>query len=196
MCSITEIKRRADIRDVWAALGGGKLRGSRGQAFWRRGDGYNVAIHAGRGTWHDFVSGEGGDVIALVETVRQCDFKAAVQWLADHLGVNLSPVPGRRATPRDTDWASDLRSARWWRIAARACAETLLESLPDYGPERRGLMSLINDISLGPASLVSEFRHWRQENPRLTWALVRAGRLSDARLQRRLARWLMERERG
>ncbi len=103
MASIAEIKARANIQHVWAALGGGELRGNRGQAFWRGGDGYSVALDPKRGLWHDFVAGEGGDVIALVEQVRECDFKAAAAWLADFTGMDLSGSPRRSDHRPDTE---------------------------------------------------------------------------------------------
>ena len=56
--NIAEIKRRADIRDVWSALGGPELRGNRGQAFWRGGDGYSVALDFEKGLWHDHRDGD------------------------------------------------------------------------------------------------------------------------------------------
>jgi hypothetical protein len=73
----------ADVRilDVWGALGGNDLRRGRGRAFWRNGDGFNVSLDAKRGLWHDFVTGEGGGVAALVQAARGCDRREALQWL-------------------------------------------------------------------------------------------------------------------
>jgi hypothetical protein len=190
MASIAEIKRRADIRDVWAALGGGKLRGSRGQAFWRGGDGYSVALDPNRGLWHDFVAGEGGDVIALVEQVRECDFKAAAAWLAEFTGTDLSGSPRRSDYRPDTDWAADLRWAIWWARGAELYAEWVLEELPCWSSHRRGPTVLLQTIRLGDAVLVNEYREWRRRNPKLAAAIAHAGQRSDARLQRRLALWL------
>lgn len=33
-----------DILDVWNAAGDGQLRGRRGQAFWRNGNGWNISL--------------------------------------------------------------------------------------------------------------------------------------------------------
>lgn len=190
MASIAEIKARANIQHVWAALGGGELRGNRGQAFWRGGDGYSVALDPKRGLWHDFVAGEGGDVIALVEQVRECDFKAAAAWLADFTGMDLSGSPRRSDHRPDTDWATDLRSATWWGRTAEMLAEQALEELPSWSSQRRGPTVLLQTLRLGDAVLVNEYREWRRRNPKFAAAMVHAGQRSEARLQRRLALWL------
>jgi hypothetical protein len=187
--NITEIKRRADIREVWSALGGGKLRRGRGQAFWRDGDGYSVSLDSSKGLWHDFVTGEGGDVVELVRAVRQCGFLDAAEWLASHTGVRISTLI--RCDGEDgTDWATDLKWAMWWRIAAEMLTEQALEELPYWHPERRGLTSLLRVVRLGDAALVNEYREWRRRDPELTSGMCHAGRRSDARTQRKLAIWL------
>jgi hypothetical protein len=191
---ISEIKARADIQDVWAALSGGKLRANRGQAFWRGGTGYNVALYPSTGTWHDFVSGAGGDVVELVRSVRACDFREALEWLADFTGVSKA---SRNMTsfPRDpdTDWPTDLEWATYWKIAAEALAEQALRELPPWDLERRDLTKLLTTIRLGDAALVNEYRAWRERQPVMTTAMARAGQRSDARLQKRLALWLRRR---
>jgi len=58
------------ILAVWHALSGGELRGRRGVAFWRGGDGYSVSLNPERGTWYDFRDGIGGGVLALVENPK------------------------------------------------------------------------------------------------------------------------------
>lgn len=188
MVNIAEIKRRAGILDVWAASGGPELRGNRGPAFWRQGTGYNVALDAQRGLWHDFVTGDGGDVITLVQTVRQCSFLEAVEWLARHTGVAVSTWI-RRAEDT-TNWREDLEAATWWRITAVVLAEDTLASLSSYDPDRRSLTALLQTVRLGDAALVEEYRQWRKRLPQLTADMTRAGQRSDARIQRRLALWI------
>lgn len=87
------------ILQVWYALGGGELRGNRGQAFWRCGDGYSVSLKAERGTWYDFRDGRGGGVLALVQTVLHCDRPVALAWLETNCGLDgrvaLSPEQRR-----------------------------------------------------------------------------------------------------
>jgi hypothetical protein len=189
MGSLAEIKAAANIGAVWSALGGGKLHGNRSQAFWRNGDGYSVAIDADKGVWFDHASGVGGDVVELVRTVQQCTFADALKWLADLAGISVSST--RRYDEKiDTDWNADLRRAIYWRAASRLLCEWELERMSPTDPERRGLTRLLSTIRLGDAALVAEYRAWRQHDPRMTTALVRCGRLHDARLQRRLALWI------
>src|SRR5262249_36620301 len=90
MFRIAEIKANTNILSVWAALGGGELRGGRGRAFWRQGDGFSVSLDREKQVWYDFVAGCGGDVVALVQTVRQCGFLEAAEWLAAHTGMRVS----------------------------------------------------------------------------------------------------------
>jgi hypothetical protein len=153
-----EIKGRANICEVWAALGGGKLRRLRGRAFWRSGDGFNVAINTRRGTWHDFVSGDGGDVIDLVRAVQACGFSEACEWLSRHTGVPFSQGNRAAAISTDTDWPIDLRWATWWKITAEMLAEWALEVLPPWHSERPGLTELLSTIRIGDAALVNEYR--------------------------------------
>jgi hypothetical protein len=142
---IAEIKQRADIRDVWTTLGGGKLRHNRGQAWWRGGNGYNVALYPQTDTWHDFATGDGGDVIALVQAVRQCGFREALEWLARFAGLSFREDNSNRGEVH-TDWATDLRWATWWRICAEILAERALEELPPWHPDRRDLTALLRTI--------------------------------------------------
>jgi hypothetical protein len=183
--------RRADIRGVWAALGGGELRGNRGQAFWRGGDGFNVALYLHTGTWHDFVSGDGGDVIALVEMVQGCDFKQACAWLARLVGVEISePVHRDRTRRPDADWQADLQWALWWKAGAESLAEEILRELPSWSRYRFCLTTFLQSLRAGEATLVGAYRDWRKRSPQLTAALSRWGRLDDAQMQRRLALWI------
>jgi hypothetical protein len=190
--NLTEIARRTDIRDVWGALGGAELRGTRGRAWWRSGDGFSVSLDARRSLWYDFVAGEGGDVIALVQRVRECDFKAAAAWLADYAGV--AAVEDRRPADRTAaqDWRTDLEWAAWWGRAAEMLAEDALAALPSWHAARALLTALLATIRLGDASLVAEYRASRKRHPELTRAIALAGQRSDARLQRKLAQWIRE----
>jgi hypothetical protein len=88
---------RSDIGAVWRALGGGELRHGRGRAFWRDGDGYNVALDDTTGYWRDFAWGEGGGIIALIERALGCSRTKAWQWLTAHHGVELDRLPRDQA---------------------------------------------------------------------------------------------------
>lgn len=73
---------------------------------------------ARKGTWHDAASGEGGDLIALVEHARGCSFLEAVDWLRSWFGV----PPGERAPPRpapERDPGQDKQHQRNLRDLAR-----------------------------------------------------------------------------
>lgn len=105
------------ILQVWTATGGAPLRGSRGRAFWRNGDGYNIAIDPTKGTWFDHASGTGGGILALVETAIGGDRRAALDWLAQNFGI----VSGNSYTPAERAEFSRRRQA------ARAVAERLIQ---------------------------------------------------------------------
>jgi hypothetical protein len=126
--------------------------------------------------------------VALVQTAQGCDFREAVTWLADFEGVDTSQA-ARRDT-HDNEWARDSRAAEYWRIAAEALAEEMLEALPLDDPARRAITELLLSVRVGPASLVAEFRGWRTNHPALTKAMCLAGSRSNARVQRRMALWL------
>jgi hypothetical protein len=188
---IAEIKSRVSIYDVWSALGGGQLRRGRGQSFWRNGDGYNVALDARRGLWYDHAANEGGDVVGLVQIARGCSFVDAIEWLSDHTGISVSGlIRCSDHGAETTDWATDLRWATWWRLAAEPLAEAALVALETHSLERRGLTTLLREIRTGEASLVAEYRSWRGLDPNLTAALTKAGQQSDARVQKRVALWI------
>ena len=149
MSNIAEIKRRADIREVWAALGGGKLRGLRGKAFWRGGAGYSVSLDPEKGVWYDFAAADGGDVVALVQRVLGCDFRAAAVWLGDFCGVPMEKTARTHAHADATGWSADLRWARRWALAAQIMAEKALEEMQPWDLERAGMTALLRAIRLG-----------------------------------------------
>jgi hypothetical protein len=196
--NIAEIKRRALVTDVWAALGGPPIRNRRSRAWWRDGDKPSVAIYADEGRWRDWAANAHGDVIDLVRLVRQCSFADAVRWLADFAGIDISADPVRRNYKPDTGWRADLRDATYWAMAAKPLAEMALAEMPLYrmagepatDPDRGPHTRLLDVIRKGEMTCVEEFRQWRKGNPRLTAAMVRAGRFHNARLQRKW-RWLV-----
>lgn len=106
-----------EIVDVWRALGGGPLQGSRGRAFWRDGDGLSVSLNSGRGVWKDFVSGVGGGILALVMIALGCGKAEALAWLVDNCGV---------ATGNEYA-AADRREFARRRAAAKLIATQLIE---------------------------------------------------------------------
>lgn len=85
------------ILDAWHAVGGGPLRGNRGKAFWRDGDGYNVALNLTKNTWYDFRDNVGGGALRLVEVALPCDKRDALSFLEAHCGLD----PRRPLTQRE-----------------------------------------------------------------------------------------------
>jgi hypothetical protein len=86
-----------DILEVWTAAGGAPLKGTRGRAFWRDGDGYNVAIDRAKGVWYDQRDHVGGGIVKLVQTARDCDRETARAWLGELFGVTT----GNSYTPEE-----------------------------------------------------------------------------------------------
>lgn len=73
-----------DILTVWEALGGGALRATRGQAFWRKGEGFTVSLDRDKGAWYDFSVRRGGGILSLVMLVRECTRAEALEWLENY----------------------------------------------------------------------------------------------------------------
>ena len=188
-----EIAARVRISELWTALGGGELRGGRGRAFWRAGDGFNVSLNDTKNCYFDHAQGEGGGVLDLVQRARDCDRKTALAWLADFAGVPL----GEPLTPAERRaWAAerrqvrqDARLARWWSVAAAALAESVLEELPSYALERARLTRLLR-VARDPTGRVGEFKEWRRTEPEFTAAMVRGGRDAERRRQVAAARFV------
>ena len=91
------IRDRIKISDYLAERGV-RIRGKRAVASWRGGDGYSVAFNDEKGTWHDFVTGDGGSVIDLAMTAEHYEFSEAVHVLGRRF--NLPCVAGRVPTAR------------------------------------------------------------------------------------------------
>jgi hypothetical protein len=79
-----------------------------------------------------------------------------------------------------------------WSIAARALAQQVLDELEANDPSRAVYTRLLSSIRTGGPALTKEYQAWREINPELTHAMVRAGKSSEARVQRRLALYLLE----
>ena len=109
-----------DIHQVWAALGGGPLRGNRGRAFWRDGDGWNITLDRSKGAWYDQRDHIGGGIVALVELTIGVDRRAALAWLGVNFGVTS-------ISPTSTYSLAERREFARRREQARAVAERLIE---------------------------------------------------------------------
>jgi hypothetical protein len=105
-----------DIYTVWSAIGGGALRGNRGRAFWRNGDGFSVSLDRKKRCWFDHVAVKGGGILALVE-IAIGDRRAALDWLAANFGVSS----GKTFT------TAERRAYAQRREKARAMAEKIVK---------------------------------------------------------------------
>lgn len=122
------------IVQVWAALGGGHLRSNRGKAFWRNGDGDNVAVNPERQGWYDFSAGVGGGVLDLVcVALNNPSRRAAVQWLADNCGMRLGPDT---ETPEER--AARIKAAKHKRDQVKLWRQGVIDRLEEM--QRRGLV--------------------------------------------------------
>ncbi|MBI4906593.1 MAG: hypothetical protein HY820_23390 [Acidobacteria bacterium] len=107
---------RLRILDVWRDLGGGELRGNRGRAFWRDGDGYNVSIDPDRQVWYDHARAEGGGFLELA-AVALGSKAAAVQWIAVMYGEALDPTEAQKVGQELAQRRQIAEYARLWRAA-------------------------------------------------------------------------------
>jgi len=101
------------------------------------------------GLWHDHESGEGGDVISLIQRSRRCDFPAALDWARAFLGASPDPTrrdtrPAPPAAPDDAE--REQQALQLWHEADESIAgtpgETYLLSRgirPERLPPRTGV---------------------------------------------------------
>lgn len=101
MYDTDQIKLIADCREIATALGIPKHSNGRYIATWRGGDGGNVQID--KDQWYDHKAKEGGDVIRLVETVRDEPFIMSVRWLAELLHIEPTTPPRQHHKPTRYD---------------------------------------------------------------------------------------------
>jgi hypothetical protein len=211
MSAASEILERVRISDVYRALGGPRLRGMRGPAFWRDGDGLNVSMDDARGVWHDFTTDDGGGVLDMVVRVRGGSRQDALRWVADLAGVPMEDTPLSAADR--ARWAAERRelernlpTAHYWQRAAVALTEELLDSLklalfdmtqPQPGVDE--IFEVENMLAslrrMDGAVLVEEYQRWRKQRPGLTAGLVRVAQQREREQQRALevyVHWTME----
>jgi hypothetical protein len=206
-----DIISQVRISAVWAALGGGELRHSRGVAFWRKGaDGYNVSLDDAKGTWYDHAAGAGGGVLALIEKARGSSRADALHFVADVAGV---PLDDKELSPDDkARWARERRelekhlpAARLWRRGAVALGEEALIELkaalfdpiapqPEPGEIYRLTQQVARWQRMEGAELVAEYGWWREHSPDLTAGLVHAARLRERAEVRALLEYFAEAE--
>jgi hypothetical protein len=209
---VNQVLSLCRISDVYRALGGPNLRGKRGPAFWRGGKGLNVSLDDSRGVWNDFVGGEGGGILDLIQRVTGGSKSDALRWAADFAGVPMNDTP--LSTEERSRWAEDrkaferdLPNAAYWRGTAVALTEETLNELKamffDPTAEEKPASSELQYFTrllatyerLEGRSLVDEYRRWVQHSPGLTELMVRRASDREKAERRALIRYLRESER-
>jgi hypothetical protein len=101
-----------------------------------------VALTGNKGAWKDWRSGDKGDVLKLVEFTQGCDFKAALVWARDFLGLQEMSYQQRLDFKREIEQrrahAEKDEAARRARKLARALELFEVGTLPlnaGSGPE-------------------------------------------------------------
>lgn len=179
--------------DVWRVLGGGPLRGRRGKAFWRDGDGYSVALDTAKGTWFDHRDGHGGGVLTFVETVLGCDRRTALQWLESEGFIEPRTLTDeqRREYAQRRGKASTvaLDIARWRSAFTIELNEgKLAAAKADNDEALARAASLCNALENGPPErVVREFIRQRASNPGDVARLIGAGLNHEHEAQRIMA---------
>ncbi len=184
----TELVASVPISTVWTLLGGGELRHGRGQAHWRDGDGYSVALNDEKGIWFDHRDAIGGGVLDLVVRVKGGSRKDALTWLAAMNGVAISGSRNRSARA-DRRARSIAREAYYFAITTTVMTEEAKESTEPFSDQWAGYSSLLHRLRI---SAVAEYRLWRKHSPKMAAALVHAGRQRQRRLNTMLARFIAQ----
>lgn len=173
------------IVDVWHRLGGGPIRRGRATAWWREGDGPNIAVDEEQGVWWDHARAVGGGVLDLVRTVRDCSKRDAVRWLCTEGFIqdnNASPAERRRTAAHRAALDAAARDIAYWRRGRMA----ELEREKDDAIAR-------NDEAVLTASASELYR--LQTDCAAVVAAYRAHRARDPQEVRRLTEWAREDER-
>ncbi|MEE9249655.1 MAG: toprim domain-containing protein [Alphaproteobacteria bacterium] len=118
--------------------------GRREGAEWRCGSvqgepGKSLGIHlngAKAGIWSDFATGEGGDLLDLIEAVLNLDTAGAIGWAKNWFGIDDGPTPRPRSAPKserhDEDTAKRTEAAVAIWSASRPAPGTPVESYLQY----------------------------------------------------------------
>lgn len=180
------------LLDIWSALGGAPLRGKRGKAFWRGGDGYSIALDTAKSIWFDHRDARGGGVLALIETALGCDRRAALHWLEGEGFIETRTLTHEQrrehARRRDTAGTVALDIARWRdALTVELNARKLAAVEAEDDGALAHVASLCNVLENGaPEVIVRQFiRH--QANAPADWARLIAAGQDREREARRIA---------
>ncbi len=183
--------REVPLLDVWHALGGGALRGRRGQASWRDGDGYSVAINVAKNAWYDFVDNVGGGPLKLVETALGCDTSTALSWLEQNCNLDsrrsYSPEERSRHALLKNSASQSALDVEHWRSAfipeLNARKITAANAGDDDELERAALSC--NVLENGSSEdIVREFIRQRAIDPASVARFIELGKERDVESQR------------
>jgi DNA primase len=125
----------------------------------------SLQVNPDRQTWKCWVCDIGGDVFSFVMKREGCDFREALQMLADRAGLQLSQQPQKKAAPGSPDDKNTLYQCCDW--AATQFHEFLLQS-----DAAEGARQYIEERNVTPDS-VERFRVGFSPNE-WTWILDRA----------------------
>jgi hypothetical protein len=182
---LPEILGRARISEVWAALGGGRLRGGRAPAFWRKTRDANVTLDDQKGVYFDHARGEGGGTLDLVQKARGCDRQGALKWLAGLAGVRLDDRP--MAEPERRAYAQARREARplaaaalhWWQARLSELEDLKREAFHAEGVDIDKLAVAARELyrmqGLSPDAVLERYIRAGATDPHGTRELVRLG---------------------
>jgi DNA primase len=125
----------------------------------------SLNVNPDRQTWKCWVCDIGGDVFSFVMKREGCDFREALQMLADRAGITLSQHPQKKAEPGSPDDKNTLYQCCDW--AAKQFHEFLLRS------DAAGIArEYVEERNITPAS-VERFRIGFSPNE-WTWLIDRA----------------------
>jgi hypothetical protein len=197
------IIEQVPITQIWALLGGGKIRHGRGQGFYREGaDGWSVSIDNERGRWYDHRDNVGGGKLALIQHIRGGSRGEALKWLADMMGIELdgntplSPERRQRYARARHDAPELARVATLWHAERRA----ELDELKREALERDDMPALMAAAQenhlltiLAAEGIVRAFFDAKRKWPEHTAALIADGErwaeLSELAVAALIAQW-------